>query len=70
MDKWQNSLLNEMYAFTGEQALHTENELVMSINTTQAYVIMKALEDQASYHALLRVRHESRNHEEISHDGQ
>ena len=53
MDKWQSSLLTQMYAFTGEQALHAEDEVNMGINATQAYVIMKALEDQEKYRDML-----------------
>lgn len=70
MDRWQDSLLNEMHAFAGEAALHSENEVHVCINVTQAYVIMKALEDQESYHALLKVRHESRFYKKVEGNGQ
>ena len=48
-DVWQNHVYDVCKGFVGEDFEHEENEATMSINQREAYIIMKALEDQQKY---------------------
>ena len=59
MDSWQKHVYNDCSAFVGEKFEHIENEPTISLSKREAYVVMKALEDQQKYlNPLLEVPNE------------
>ena len=46
MDTIQKHIYDDCKTFVGEEFEHSENEPTISIGLREAYVIMKALEDQ------------------------
>ncbi len=46
MDVIQKHIYNDCRAFVGEKFEHHKDEVTISISQREAYVIMKALEDQ------------------------
>ena len=55
MDTIQNHIYNDCRVFVDEKFEHHENEATISICQREAYVIMKALEDQQKYLHPLKV---------------
>ncbi len=49
MDVIQKHIYNDCKTFVGEEFEHQENEPTISIGLREAYVIMKAFEDQQKY---------------------
>ena len=49
MDNWQSHVYSKMSAFIDEKFVYTENEVNISLNQREAYVVLKALEDQQKY---------------------
>lgn len=49
MDVIQNHIYNDCKAFVDEKFEHCENEPTISLGLREAYVIIKALEDQQRY---------------------
>lgn len=45
-DNWQKHVYNKCSAFIGEDFKYEENEVSISLNQREAYVVMKALEVQ------------------------
>ena len=50
MDNWQSHIYKKVSAFTGFE--YEENETTISLNQREAYIVMKALEDQQKYRRL------------------
>ncbi len=49
MDNWQIHIRNKCSAFLGTEFEYEKNEVTISLNQREAYVVMKALEDQQRY---------------------
>lgn len=49
MDNWQKHVFNKCSAFIGEDFEYSENEVEITLNQREAYIVMKALEDQQKY---------------------
>ncbi len=49
MDNWQEHVLDKVSAFVNANFEYKEGELNMSLNEREAYVVLKALEDQRKY---------------------
>lgn len=49
MDNWQKHVAEKMECFAGQEFEYNENEVTVSLNQREAYVVMKALEDQHRY---------------------
>ncbi len=49
MDVWQEHVYKDCAAFVGEKFNHLENEPTISLGQREAYIVMKALEDQQRY---------------------
>ncbi len=46
MDNWQKHVFNKLSAFIDEDFKYEEEEVTITLNQREAYVVMKALEDQ------------------------
>ena len=46
MDKWQGHVYDKVSAFTESEFEYSENEVTISLNQREAYVVLKALEYQ------------------------
>lgn len=46
MDEWQKHIYNDCAAFVDTKFEHIENEPMISFGQREAYIVMKALEDQ------------------------
>ena len=46
MDNWQKHVADKCAAFVGSEFKYSEHEVTISLNQREAYVVMKALEDQ------------------------
>ena len=49
MDNWQKHVSDKCSAFIDEDFEYEENEVTISLNQREAYVVLKALEDQQKY---------------------
>lgn len=49
MDNWQKHVFDKCSAFINEDFKYDKNEVTMSFNQREIYVLMKALEDQQKY---------------------
>lgn len=49
MDNWQKHVFDKCLAFTGEDFEFEEKEVTISLNSREAYIVLKALEDQQRY---------------------
>ncbi len=49
MDNWQKHVADKVYAFIDADFKYEENETHISLNQREAYVVLKALEDQQKY---------------------
>ena len=49
MDNWQIHIRNKCSAFLGTEFEYEKNEVTISLNQREAYVVMRALEDQQKY---------------------
>ena len=49
MDKWQEHIYKDCVALVGEEFEHIEHEVTISLGKREAYIVMKALEDQQRY---------------------
>lgn len=49
MDNWQKHTFNKLAAFVDQEFEYDENEAHISLNQREAYVVLKALEDQQKY---------------------
>jgi len=49
MDNWQKHVFDKCSAFIGEDFEYNENEVTIILNQREAYVVLKALEDQQKY---------------------
>ena len=49
MDKWQEHVYKDCIAFVNEEFEHQENETTISLGQREAYIVMRALEDQQKY---------------------
>ncbi len=57
MDNWQKHIYDDCTAFVGEEFEHRPDDVTLGISKREAYVIIKALEDQQRYlHPILRVQ--------------
>ena len=56
MDNWQKHVFDKLSAFIDEDFTYEENEVNITLNQREAYVVLKALEDQQKYlNPLLKV---------------
>lgn len=46
MDEWQKHVHDKVSAFVDTDFVYTENEVTLSMNQREAYVVLKALEAQ------------------------
>lgn len=46
MDLWQKHVYNDCKALVGEKFEHQEHEPTISLGQREAYIVIKALEDQ------------------------
>ena len=49
MDNWQKHVKEKCACFVGTEFEYSEHETTISLNQREAYVAMKALEDQEQY---------------------
>ncbi len=49
MDTWQKHVYDDCVALVGEEFEHEEHEPSISLGRREAYIVMKALEDQQKY---------------------
>ena len=49
MDNWQKHVFDKCSAFTGEDFEYDENEVTISLNQREAYIVMSALRDQEKF---------------------
>ena len=49
MDNWQKHVQHKCSTFVSEKFEYSENEFTISLNQREAYVVLKALEDQQRY---------------------
>jgi hypothetical protein len=49
MDNWQKHVFDKCSAFVSEEFAYVENEVTISLNQRETYIVMKALEDQQKY---------------------
>lgn len=49
MDNWQKHIYNKCSAFISEDFKYEEKETTISLNLREAYIVLKALEDQQRY---------------------
>lgn len=49
MDVWQEHVYKDCKAFVGAEFEHTEHAPTISLEKREAYIVMKALEDQQKY---------------------
>ncbi len=49
MDNWQKHVADKVSAFIEADFEYKENETYISLNQREAYVVLKALEDQQKY---------------------
>ena len=51
MDNWQKHVFDKCAALVDEDFKYEEKETTISVNSKEAYIIMKALEDQQKFHS-------------------
>ncbi len=49
MDIWQEHVYKDCVTFVGSEFKHSENAVTISLDQREAYIVMKALEDQQRY---------------------
>lgn len=49
MDNWQEHVYKDCAAFVDQEFEHIEHEPTISLGQREAYIVMKALEDQQKY---------------------
>ena len=49
MDNWQKHVFDKCSAFTGADFEYEEKEVTISLDLREAYVVLKALEDQQRF---------------------
>ena len=54
MDKWQKHVYNKVLAFVDANFEYTENEVTISMNRREAYIVMKALQAAEKVESPLR----------------